>query len=362
MEKRINDLVAELKPADIEMEKGNIVSADKIKEMTMKKIKEQPKARRVTKIARIGLAAAVMAMVLCIGVGAVGAFVNYDKDSGESMLQSFFGTKDSMSGDRVVEYETAKIEGKWYKKLITNLPAWQRMPISEELIEKLAPHIGAVNESVSYGGYTLTVEACLYDANIGGGLLYYSVENPHGLEGFRTGELNGEITWPIESPWFVVMEQPGCSYIDAARSTETKIYVCTHFAYVEEWGDFMVRIGTGDERTERNSAGLNIQLYDTGMPGLSFTDEAVKLSHIGLWVDKSALGLPTSNDIDHIVLRFADGSEYIAEQDDRHDYISNLAYALRHGDSGESTYLFNSVIDIEKVVEVQIEDMVFTVE
>ena len=362
MEKRISDLVSVLEPADIEMKNSNIVSADRIKEMTMKKIKQQPKARRVTKIGRIGLVAAILAMALGIGVGAVGAFVNYDKDSGESMLESFFGAKDTMSGERVVEYEALKYDGIMYKKLITNLPAWQRTPISADLVEKLSPHIGAVNESVSYDGYTLTVEACLYDANVGGGLLYYSVENPDGLEGFKVGELNGEITWPLESEWFVVLEQHGRSYIDAERSTETKIYVCTHFAYVEDWGDFVVRIGTGDERTERHSAGLNIQLYDTGMPALSFADEAVKLSHIGIWVDKPALGLPYSNDIDRIILRFSDGSEYVAELDDGYDYISNLAYALDRGSYGGASYLFNSVVDIENVVEVQIEDMVFKAE
>ena len=46
MEKRISDLVSGLEPADIEMKNSNIVSADRIKEMTMKKIKQQPKARR----------------------------------------------------------------------------------------------------------------------------------------------------------------------------------------------------------------------------------------------------------------------------------------------------------------------------
>lgn len=35
---------------------------------------------------------------------------------------------------------------------------------------------------------------------------------------------------------------------------------------------------------------------------------------------------------------------------------------LQRGSSGCTTYLFNSVIDIENVVELQIEDMVFTIE
>ncbi len=362
MEVRISDLLAELDPAGVEIKNSNMVSAEKIKEMTMNKIRGNKAARpRVTRTVRVGLVAALFALLLGISVGAYRGFVHYEKNEGEGMLSAFFGQHEAMSGDRIVEYETVEIEGELYERLVTNIPAWQRMPISEELMEKLSAHIGAVEESVSYGGYTLTVEACLYDANIGGGLLYYSVENPDGLDGYKAW-IDGEISWPGDSPWFVVVGQPERSFIDTERSTETKIYVCSHFTYVEEWEDFVVRIGTGDERTDRHSAGLDIQLYDTGMPSLSFADEKVKLSHIGLWVDKQALGLRDGNDIDRIIVRFADGSEFVAVQDEDSVYISNLAYALDRGLAGGTTHLFNSVIDLENVVEIQIEDMVFKIE
>lgn len=363
MKVRISELLRDMEAPDIEMEMSNMVSAEKIREMTMNKIKDnKTRARRVTKAYRIGLVAAILVVLFSIGAGAYRGFVEYGKSGG--MLDSFFGERKVMSGDRVTEYETVEYGGETYEKLVTNIPAWERMPISEELMEKLASHIGAVEESISYGGYTLTVEACLYDANIGGGLLYYSVENPKGLEDYKI-QTDGEIWWPTDSGWFAVVGEPEQSYIDEGRSTDTKLYICSHFAYVESWGDFEIRVGTGSDRTDKNSSGLSIDLYDTGMPCLSFAEGNVKLSYIGLAVDKTALGLPQSSDIDHIIIRFADGSEYIAVQDDEQAYISNLAYALdRGGDDGDgydATYLFNSIVDIENVTEIQIEDMVFKV-
>ena len=45
----------------------------------------------------------------------------------------------------------------------------------------MAESIGAVDASVAWDGYTLKVEAALYDPQTQSGLLHYSIENPDGL-------------------------------------------------------------------------------------------------------------------------------------------------------------------------------------
>lgn len=360
MKKRISELLADFDTPAVELTESDVVSADKIKEITMNKIKENSKSKHTGgKLARIALIAAVLAMVLGISAGAYVGYVHYDDPAG--VLKSFFEQGNYAKGEHIVEYETIEVDGEVYEKLKTNMPAWERMPLDEAVAEKyIYPYVYGVGESVSYKDYTLTVEAIVYDAAIGSGLLYYTIENPNGVEGYEVA-LDGELWWPGDSQYYTCISHPERTYIDESQTTDTKLYACTYFITVEEWGEFEVRIGNGEEYKRGECDALTIVLPDEGLESLSLDGGNVVLSPIGMSVDKKALKLEYANDIDHITIRFADGSEYIVEQDDEEAYISNRAYALESEDGSFSRTLFNSVVDISNVVEVQIEDHVFKV-
>lgn len=360
MKKRISELVAELDVSAVELTESDVVSADRIKEIAMNKINETTNTKRSrSRLGRIALIAAVLAMVLGISAGAYVGLVQYDDPVG--VLEGFFNQESYAQGEHIVEYETIEVDGEVYEKLKTNMPAWERMPLDEAVAEKyIYPHVYGVGESVQYKDYTLTVEAIVYDAGIGSGLLYYTIENPNGVAGYSL-QPNGEVWWPTDSPYYTALSHPERTYIDEAQTTDTKLYVCSYFITVEEWGDFEVWIGNGAERSHGEYHGLTIMLPAEGLESISFEGGNVVLSPIGMSVDKVALGLELASDIDHIMLRFTDGSEYIVEQDDEEAFISNMAYALDNSDGSFSRCLFNSVVDIDNVVEVQIEDHVFKV-
>lgn len=357
MERRISDMLSGIGAVGVDIAISDVVSADRIKEMTMNKIHANKKEHRPAgKLTRMVLIAAALALVLGIGAGAYMGFSQHSDPAG--VLYSFFGQDSYAKGNQIVEYESYEFEGKVYERTKINIPAWERIPLNAAVAEKyIYPHVYGVGETMSWKDYTLTLEAMVYDANIGCGLLYYIVENPNGVEGY-TLQPNGEVGWPITAPWYVGFLHPEHTYVDEERTTDTKIFLCSYFVEVDEWGDFELRLGNGD-RSERCE--MTIELPGSGLANLSLDEGNVVVSPIGMSVDKAALGLDRYRDIDHISIRFADGSEYIVEWDDKEEFISNSAYSVTDSVTDFCRILFNSIVDIDSVTEVEIEGQVFEV-
>ncbi len=360
-EKRISTLLSELEAPAVEFTQSDVVSANRVKEITMNKIKESRGGRRYCgrHLGKIAVIAAVLVMVLGISAGAVVGLTQHDDPAG--VLHSFFEQESYAKGEHVVSYGTIEHDGVILKKIETNMPAWERMPLDKAVAEKyIYPYVYGVDSSISWGDYTLTVEAVVYDASIGSGLLYYTIENPNGVEGYSV-QPNGEVWWPVTSPYYAALSHPDQTYIDEGQTTDTKLYICSYFITVEDWGELKLWLGDGAENKRGERVAMTIMLPDDGLENLSFDGGNVVVSPIGMSVDVEALGLDHMDDIDHITLRFADGSEYIVEQDDSEAFISNMAYALGNEDGSFSRILFNSVVDIDKLSELEIEGQVFEV-
>ena len=79
------------------------------------------------------------------------------------------------------------------------------------------------------------------------------------------------------------------------------------------------------------------------------------VSPISIQLDQEALGLPTATDPDRIALRYADGSEYVVEDEDT--FISNHTYALSDGTL--ITYTFNRIVDTHSVTAVEVNGVLY---
>lgn len=357
-ELKISRLLSAMEAPELEIKENNAVSADRIKEMTMMKISsEKRSSHRPVKAVRVALIAAIFAMTLGICAGGYLGFVQHSDPAG--VLHSFYDQKSYAKGDRVVEYENYEYEGKTFERATINIPAWERIPFSAELAEKyIYPCVYGVGETMTWKDYTLTVEAMVYDANTNCGLMYYSVENPNGVEGYAV-EPNGMVVWPLGEPWYVGFLHPQETFIDEERTTYTEVYLCSYFVKVDEWGDFEIRLGEGD-RTGHSE--MTMELPGTGLASLCLDGGSVVVTPIGMSVDEKAVGIERGSAIDHIIIRFADGSEYIVEWDDEEKYIVNKAYAVTDSDTRINRMLFNSIVDIDSILEVEIEGKVFRVE
>lgn len=176
------------------------------------------------RIIRNILVAAVIVSMLAVTAYAVGGFLIYD--SPEEMLTAIFGDETGFDhSDGGAKYfddgALAAIE-----------PTFDRVPADETVVaENIAPHVNAVGQSIQFNGYTLTVDAFMYDSTTRCGFVTYLLENPDGLPNYKV-QPNGEI-WIEGAPDVVDMNQMPESYIIQDKSTETCLAATAYFKATE---------------------------------------------------------------------------------------------------------------------------------
>lgn len=291
--------------------------------------------------------AAVAAAVLCGIVTAAAAvgFLRYENPA--AMIHALFGENVS-SGNGIVEYDE---DG----RLMTNLPAWERVPVDETLAQELiAPYIFAVGESAVCGDYTLNVEALLYDAATRAGMLYYTVENSNGVSGYEVSP-NGELWWPAEAPVFTRVQSSSRAYLDTAMSSETKLYICTYFVADPSEKTICVGIGPGEDRSKVNDISLELP-GDVGIAGVELAGGAIRLSPVSIQMDLASLGVD-GDSIDSVTLYYADGSKYVVENEA--DFVSNYTYAVIDQEGSTLTYTFNRIVDTNSIASAEINGVMY---
>lgn len=166
----------------------------------------------VGRIIRNILVAALIISMLGVTAYAVGGFIIFD--SPEEMLTSIFG--DQTGFDHAARGEILDKDG----NLIAMQPRHDRVPVDETVVaEDVAPYVSPVGQSISWNGYTLTVDAFMYDSTTQCGLLTYTLENPDGLD--YSLQSTGEVWFP--SGEILEFSQYGYSYIMQEKTTDTKL-------------------------------------------------------------------------------------------------------------------------------------------
>lgn len=307
------------------------------------------KTKKHAKLSRtIALAAAVA--VLCgVVTAAAAGFLRYENPT--AMLHALFGENVS-SGNGIVEYDENG-------RLMTNLPAWERVPVDETLAQELiAPYIFAVGESTVCGDYTLNVEALLFDAATRAGMLYYTVENSNGVSGYEVFP-DGELWWPAEAPVFISLHSASRDYLDTAMSSETKLYICTYFIVDPTEENICISIGLSEEQTGEQIKTNDISLElpgDVGIAGVELASGAIRLSPVSIQMDLAYLEVD-GDSIDSVTLYYTDGSEYVVKNEA--DFVSNRTYALLDMERDIITYTFNRIVDTDSISSVEINGVMY---
>lgn len=316
----------------------------------------------VNKGVRVLLIAVVMAMVLALGAGAVVVFNRYE-NSGE-MMENFAGGSDYMSGSAkgYEKYEiTERPDGEERILLSELYLGWERLSTNEAILEELVyPYVADVDGSITFEDYTITMEACIYDKDLLAGILYYTVENPNGIS-WESRE--GDVIF-LESDIHIGTSFYGASFVDEERSTDTKLYICEHFIVATLWMDESPPEGL---HIKNNEYCLDFEPYlaqweKIEVPHTELEDGNIVIAPFGMTFSQNGIGANPGTNHQYIALRFADGSEYVV-----YDRLNLFANELRGNSNGPmsnhwETHLFNSIIDINAVVEVQIDDTVFNLE
>ena len=227
------------------------------------------------------------------------------------------------------------------------------MSVDETLADELiAPYIAAMGQTLQYEGYILTVEAMLHDARTGAGMVYYTIENPDGVSGYRV-ETNGEIWWPPESSVNFDATYVCRHYIDEGATTNTKLGVVGYYVAEPERMkvfptlDFFI---TGADRTNRDCV-LSLDFCDGGlMTGRELEEGGILLTPISLQLNGSVLNLNMHGEPPDITLVYEDGSRYVVVS--KGENIQNTGWAVYSGDLMYYTLSFNRIVDADRVTSV----------
>ena len=181
----------------------------------------RPKSKRAF---RNILIAAIAVSMLVLTACAVAGFLLYENP--EEMIAAIFGDNTGFdhSDGRIRPDPYGGPEG------ILVEPTYDRVPVDGEVAgEDVVPYVDVVGQSVSFNGYTLTVDAFAYDSATRCGFLTYLLENPNGLPEYKL-QSTGEI-WYEGMPDIVNVNQYGYPYIIQEKTTDT----CLAATYYFQW-------------------------------------------------------------------------------------------------------------------------------
>lgn len=165
------------------------------------------------------IVAVMIVTMLAVTAYAVVGYVIFD--SPEEMITSIFGDKTGYDHKDITYWSDPEKPGSQY----TN-PAFDRVEADETVVaEDVAPHVSAVGQSFTWRGYTLTVDALMYDSITKCGILTCKVENPDGIKGYDV-DATGEI---INHP--VSFNQYGYAHIIREKTTDTCLAMTYYFQY-----------------------------------------------------------------------------------------------------------------------------------
>lgn len=359
------DLFDTIEDSAVQLQPRGGVDMKKIEKMTLDKVKAKntvPFKRR--KPLGVYLLAAVLAtFLLATTAFAYVGFTQYENPA--QMLNTFFGNGDLPSVDG------KEVEMTYYDKEYTvKWPAVQRVPLDEELAEEAAPPISAVGQSITIEDNTITIAAHQHDTVLGAGTVYFTVENPEGVDGYKT-QYDGEVWWPLGE----LIRLNLCAhknYIIPSETTDTKLSVACYYVganWYEE--DYIEAHFAGTDEVLK----LPLNIFEP-TTSLESKDGAVTLTSIGMQLQLADMDFlyreledgtmrpPLDDcDIDYLAVRFADGSEYVVDQDEDGELIENAAYSCGTNDDrigAIHAYVFNRIIDLEQVEAVIINETEYT--
>lgn len=372
------------------------------------------KYSKTSSVIRSILIAAVIVSTLAVTAFAVSGFLLFDTPA--QMLDTLFGDQTGY------DHSDGSITRDPYggPEAILVDPAFDRVPVDETLVkEELEPLVEAVGKSISWYGYTLTVDAHLYDAATRCGVVTYTLENPEGIKPYEVHS-DGEVYFPGGE--LVQVSQNCNQYIIQPKTTDTRLAITCYYQYDPEHRDkdleltfyTWAAISQSDAQqyfwelmekmrnsisqeesyayvksgmSEEEFAQLKEMMTDEEIAELGYSELAqqefnkqyecpdsirivpdeqgtltnVTLADSSITVSAIAMRIDgrilSREDVDSVKIRYNDGTEYVVCE----GYTINYTDA-NWNTEGVLTISFNRIIDVEKIDAVLIDGEEYTIE
>ncbi|MCD8117477.1 MAG: hypothetical protein LUE21_10260 [Oscillospiraceae bacterium] len=305
---------------------------------------EHEKIKRTVRMtARTGLIAAAVAVLLIGSALAAAAHTGFFRDA--------FG--DNGTGHEAYTLDKTDETGSAVSQ--ESYPAVERVEADDEQAQTLVgAYVTEVQASVTIGAYTFTVEDAVMDEN-GIGAATVTVENPNGFPDESASEgytLNAQ-TGQGELVDFT-------SLLLEDDSTDTcRRYAC-YFAPFEELNGENIRLEVAVVTDLGDTAEIEREYVTIAaegrVPAGTFSDGELtaSVSAVGMEIAWPRSGASEETDeylTDEIIIRYADGSEYTVESDEKNVY--NLALTSADGET-HTWYVFNRLTDTDSITEIEL--------
>lgn len=363
------------------------------------------KGKSHKRVFRHFLIAAIVVGMLAVTGYAVAGYMIFENP--EAMITAIFGDKTGFDHKGVTTWSDPEKPGSVYEN-----PGFDRVPVDEAVAEtEVAPIVSPVGQSISWNGYTLRVDANLYDQVTKCGVLTYTLENPEGISGYETEE-NGKVWFTGFAP--VSFNQYGYNYVIEDQCTDTKFTAAYYYQlrYADNT-DFVIEFTEGatvtkeeyeqllaDKKEEirrmvpeeeaialkQQQLGDQWQWYldtytreeiiESGytdmayeqmekietcpdkivipetslgeMSSISLANGDITISPIAMYIDVTDWTDYPEHEAEVCILRFADGTEYVV-RDETHE---NYMFAVGNGERNDVNYMFNRVVDVNEITSV----------
>lgn len=361
--------------------------------------------RKSGKLFRHLLIAAIIISMLAVTAYAVAGYLIFE--SPEAMITAIFGDKTGYDHKGVTNWTDPEKPGEVYEN-----PGFDRIPVDEGMAEKeVAPMVSPVGQSISWNGYTLHVDANLYDQVTKCGVLTYTLENPEGVGGYEVEE-NGKVWFTGVAP--ISFNQYGYSYVIEDQCSDVKFTAAYYYQlrYADDT-DFVIEFNQwatiteeeydqmledkkeelrrtvpeeeaialkqqqlGDQwqwyldnytREEIIDSGYTDMAYEQmqeieicpekivipekslgEMSSITLKDGDIIISPIAMYIDITDWVEYPEHYVELCVIRFTDGTEYVV-RDAAHE---NYMFAVTAGERNDVNYMFNRIIDVNEITSV----------
>ena len=279
---------------------SQVVASDRLMQEVLNLKNKRHKKIRVMTL----LAAVLLVCALATSVFAYTGYVVYENP--QQMLEAFFG-----KGKETPNHSDTYIS--------------QREELNEEAAEEyVAPYIFEVGQSITHNGNTLTVDAATYDPYTQCGVVYMRLENPNGVPSYTVG-MDGQ--YVPDGPFIIRSNILGeYFFVDQERTTDTSLVLACYLNKGDYIKDAILKLHLEEDTQE-----ITIPLEATEtMEHITLGNGGIQLSPIGLVIHGDKLGLMrgTETHVDYACIRYADGSEYLVEDDTGDVPVVNYAGAM----------------------------------
>ena len=356
---------------------------EKQKEEALNQYRKKMQSRGKVRFAKI---AAAVAVVMIVGPLTVNAATNGEMFS---RIWGILGKSNIKPHDEVI-YEKEK-----GTSVVVNYPQREYEDIDPETAKKL------IGDSVEYpsitrevDGTTISILSVVRDQN--SAVIEFSLEKAGGVDALEYSQTSNEgkgATFSENAKFEFFIGNGGFIYVDSDKSTEDKLYCYDYVALgenadelnleIDEYpctrGERQTIVDSLDEQaldklakdTKTTTVKIPMSKQLKAVPYVNAKNGSLEISPISMKVDMTTgLGLSKDEAIEpyncyYLSINYKDGTNYVVtehEKEGEHtcDVDTDNAYYTLGDDAGQLSFVFNRLVDTDKIKSITVNNTDYT--